>query len=532
MLIPEPFTPVVLSGSILANLATDILKHHAQSLDDTLAGRMLKRAGLIEPNFEDRLRDTLVKSLQHYFETYPQYRLTAITAFFQDPDVARQIGGYILDRQVINQAQIEQALERHLGQDVTSLLLSQRELDLNRIIPDFLACYRQVLNQQLTIPQMSILLEVVELKGSLLEEIRASEVRLTALIETLMQKLSSEVLQATYQAEQQKLTRQMVGEMAGVGLVQLDQAMQTIEARLRPRPALFDNGLCRGQPLRPKPEQYFVAHSLSPNTLADWRQALTEALAYAGGTAQPLQPYFAGDALLGGFRLCAISEQICASRFSLFLLPPSQDRNVYLELGIAIGLGAPFFLIQHYQADIPPVLAGLGRYTQGGMFRRMRRELPNQVEEYDFGVVHFVADLPPAGSRSSYLVAPGEIIEDEDFEASLTKTIGRAYPHLTAVSLSDPANIGQAGWALDRLVETIQTARFTIYRVDKNCSPITFLALGLSIGLNRPFLMTHRAGQDVPEDIRGITLYQFPNFVTLSREFIARHQPFFDRYAS
>ena len=92
MVILEPFTPVALTAGILANLATDILKHHAQALDGTLAGRMLKRAGLIEPNFHDRLHDTLVNALELYFKTHPDYRLSGVMSFFHDPKASRLIG--------------------------------------------------------------------------------------------------------------------------------------------------------------------------------------------------------------------------------------------------------------------------------------------------------------------------------------------------------------------------------------------------------------------------------------------------------
>jgi hypothetical protein len=100
MPIPGSFTPAALSASVVTNIANDILRHHAQALEGTLAGRMLKSAGLIEPDFGDRLREALSKALNLYFETHPQYQLSGITTFFPDPAVARQIVGYILDRKL------------------------------------------------------------------------------------------------------------------------------------------------------------------------------------------------------------------------------------------------------------------------------------------------------------------------------------------------------------------------------------------------------------------------------------------------
>lgn len=534
MPIPEPFTPAALTAGILTNIAADILEHHAQALEGTLVGRMLKWAGLIEPNFDDRLRDTLSKALGLYFETRPDYKLSGIKAFFRDPAVARQIGSYILDRKPIDQDEIQEALDRHLGSDaVTKVLLEQRGLQTERIVPDFLECYRRVLNQQLTVPQLGILLEALDQTDTLVAEIQASEARLKDYIaELLGNKLSPEAQSAAYQAGQRELAARMTEEMDAAGLIQPDQAIETIRTRLEPLPALFAKGLCKGRLLRIAADEYFVSHGFDPDTLVDWRQTLAETLAHAAGAAEPLKPYFPGDTLLGGFRLCGISEKLCATRFSVFLLPPSQDRNVYLELGIAIGLRAPFFLIQHYEADIPPVLEGLGRYTRGGLFRTMRRELAGQVEEYDFGVVRFVADLPTAGSQPKYLFVPGGLIEDEDFVYAATEAIESAYSHLKAIALTEQlGTISESGWVLEQLVEAVQTTSFGIYRVDQACSPTTFLALGISIGLNRPFLMVHRAGREVPLDIRGMGVYQFPNFVTLRQQFVQRHQSFFERHA-
>lgn len=330
----------------------------------------------------------------------------------------------------------------------------------------------------------------------------------------------------------QQLAIALTEEMGASGLDNSDQFLQAIQARLQPTPPLFREGLCKGRLLSPKPNQYFVSHGFSPDLLADWRQALEEGLAQTSDDRSTLQPYFSGDTMLGGFRLCGVCEQLFTSRFSMFLLPPSQDRNVYLELGIAIGLGAPFFLIQHYEAKIPEVLEGLSRYAKGGLFRTMRRELAGQIEEYDFGVVHFIADLPQIGSQPKYLVAAGELIDDEDFEGSIMDALQSSFSHLEAVSLTDQLkNAKTSGWVLNQLVQSIQMSRFAIYRVDEDCLPTTFLALGISIGLNRPFLMVHRTNRDVPLDLRGMGMYQFSNFVALQREIIARHQEFFNRYA-
>jgi len=533
MRIPDPLTPIAITAGIITNMTYDILKHRAQDFEGTLVGQMLKWAGLIEPNFEDRLQNTLSKALRLYFKEHPKYALSGIEAFFRDPVVARQIGNYILDRQPLDQNQIQQAFDQHLGDHALArVLIQQRGLAPESIIPDFLECYHRVLSEQLSVPQMSILLEVLTQTKTLVDQIRTSEERLKDYIHGLLEsKLSPQTLQAIYRSGQQELARNLTEAMDTVGLVKPDQATQIIQKRFQSIPTLFANGLCKGRFLRISTDQYFVSHGFDTNTLADWRQTLTETLAHASSSEQQLKPHFSGDTLLGGFRLCGICEKLYATRFSVFLLPPSQDRNVYLELGIAIGLGAPFFLIQHYKASIPPILEGLSRYTKGGLFRTMRRELAGQIEEYDFGVVYFTKNFPAPGSQPKYLIAAGELPEDEDFDGSVKEGIGSSYSYLEAISLSERlGSTHGSSWMLEHLFEAIQTSRFAIFRVDETCSPITFLALGISIGINRPFLMVHEAGRAIPLDLQGIGMYKFLNFGTLQQEIVSKHRSFFEEY--
>jgi hypothetical protein len=533
MLIPEPINSI--ASSILTNIASDIVENHMTDLENTFAGRLLKWSGLVQPDFNDRLRETLKKTLQLFFQTYPQYNLSGIEDFFRDPTVARQIGDYILDRQPIDEQQIEQALAHHLLNDPTTVfLMRQRKVVPQRIIPDFLECYRRVLNMHLSVAETSLLLEVLDQSDHVIGEIRASETRMkTFLDELLRTKLSPQALQAASQTNREQGTIDLIQEMEQAKLVQPNEALQTIQKRLQSLPTLFIDGLCKGRVMRPTPHEYFVSHSFPADTLVDWRKTLANALAKASKTSEQLTPYFHGDTLVGGYRLCGICEKLYATRFSIFLLPPSQDRNVYLELGIALGLGMPFLLIQPHGTDIPLVLTGLNRYVTNGSLRTLRQELPSKIgkiEEYDFGVVHVNKNLPPAGQQSTYVIAAGNLIDDLDMEYAISTPMQKTYPRLEALSLRQQAEESGSTWMLEQLIDIIQQARFAIYRINESSSPTTFLAVGISIALNRPFLMIKDARSEVPVDLRGIGLYEFPNFTSLEREFVTRHQAFLNRY--
>lgn len=526
-----------LSSTILMNIASDIVEYHAIDLEQTFAGRLLKWGGLIQPDFNDRLHDTLKKSLQLFFQTYPQYNLTGIGAFFSDQVIARQIGDYILNRTPIDEYQVQQALNRHLLQDpVTILLMRQRKLNQGDIIPDFLKCYRRVLSSQLSIPEMGLLFELLDQNDRVLDEMKTSEVRMrTYFAELLRTTLSPTALNAAFQAGQQQGAEDLLYEMETLRLAQPDETMRTIEKRFHPLPPFFTEGLCRGCRLKANPYEYFVSHGFPSEILLDWRRILSETLTQASQTSQALVPSFLGDTLTSGFRLCTICEKLYTTRFSLFLLPLSQDRNVYLELGIAIGLGVPFLLIQPKGTTIPPILEGLNKYVTNGVFRTMRQELTEKIgkiEEYDYGVVRAIHDGDTLKEQpQKFFIAAGDLSDTADFAWSITSSVKRIYGHLEATSLSEAVETASTSWMLDQLASTIQTARFAIYRVDEDASPTTFLALGISIALHRPFLMVRRTGSEIPLDLRGIGLYQFPNFVTLERDFVTRHQPFFDKYA-
>lgn len=526
------FMTSTLAPGVLTNIATAILIYHAQFFEDTVAGRMLKWAGLIEPNLYDRLQELVLKALNLYLNQYPERDLLGLDCFFLDPEVSKEVGSYILERKSIDWDIVQQAFNRQLNNNQNTIKqIENQSLNFKQIIEDFIECYRQVLREQLSLPQVVILLELLNSNENMIAEFRASEQRIQEYIAQLQSnQLSSRNLNHAYRNGQKQLAHNLTEEMDTIGLLKPDQALQVIRARLDPTPELFDIGMCRGRQLSANPNEYFVSHGFNSVLLADWRNTLEEALAQTNEQSEVLQPYFSGDSLLGGFRLCGLCEKLHTTRFSMFLLPPSQDRNVYLELGIAIGLGTPFFLVQHYEADIPKILDGLTRYTKGGLFRTMRRELGNQIEEYDFGVVRFTVDLPPADSQTKYLIAAGELIEDEDFEGSIIDSIRQNYPHLEPKSLTEQLGNSSSGWMLEQLIELIRTSHFAIYRIDEECSPTTFLALGVSIGLNRPFLMINRTNREVPVDLRGMGIYQFPNFVTLEKEIISRHQSFFARY--
>ncbi len=521
MAIPEPFTPVALTAGIVANLATDILKHHAQALDGTLAGRMLKRAGLIEPNFHDRMRDTLAGALELYFKTHPEYKLSGVMSFFRDPKAGRLVGGYILDRKLIDEAELDEALKVHFGAEpITVILMQQQRLDPKRIMPDFLDCYRRVLNEQLGVPQIALLLAMLDQTDASIAEIRGSEERVTTLVEQVQRQLAAQQQAVKGMSEDLQAIKQHLG---------MDRPQAAIAREINaalaasPRGAMFETGgLCSGYLLRAMPERYFVAQEFSP-AREDLRGALAEAL--AGFNVQPL---CADDTYAEGHILCKISALIQSTPFGVFQLTASQNRNVYLELGIAIGLGRPFVLVKEKDAEVSSLAHGLDYYGISS-YLELRYELGTKVKPFLAEIAAYRPQtLPPAGSQRTAVIAHGDL-DVIDFCVPMAKMLHAR--GLTPVILGDPTGklsrylelekvtcriVGPESsdrTRLDATVAAIQAARFGVYRIEKVASADTFLALGISMGLGRPGALLHKTGLDqLPSDVRGLRTLSYSSY--------------------
>jgi hypothetical protein len=536
MPVPEPFTVAALSAGVLTDIAADILKHHAKTLEGTLVGRMLKWAGLIEPNFDDRLCDMLCKALELYFKMYPQHALTGIKAFFRDPAIAGQIGGYILDRKPIDQGEIHQALDRHLGSDViTRALIEKRGLWPGDIIPNFLRCYRRVLSEQLGVPQMTLLLEIVDQTDTVIEEMKAGERRLKAIVQQVADRADTQAgLLERIAADQQAIKRHLGLDRSQTAIV--EEIKVALDAA--PRGAMFElGGLCSGYLLQPMPDRYFVAQEFSSGR-DDLRGALATALAEFG-----VQPVCADDFMWSGHILCKMSALIQSTPFGVYQLTTGQNRNVYLELGIAIGLGRPFVLVKDKNAEVSLLAQGL-EYHAIDSYLELRYELGQKVRPFMANIAAYRPQvLPPAGSQRTVVIAHGDL-DVIDFCVPIAKMI--AEYGLTPVILDDPTGklerylnlegvpyhiIGGTGRTrLDETVVAIQAARLGVYRIERICVPDTFLALGVSMGLNRPGLLIHKVGDDPPSDVKGLSALKFTAYTGLKQSFSERFGHLLRRY--
>ncbi len=186
MTIPDPLTPIVITGGIITNIATDILKHYAARLEGSLAGKILKHSGLLPKNFDDKFGEVLNETLKTLFDRFPEYRVTGIIEFIKDRQFSEQLLSYLLDRKNIDNHAIQEAFATKISSDpYTVIILNRRGIDAQIILQSFFVCYREVLLKHMELPQVFVMLEIFKQTEILVEEIKASEGRLKEYVKEL-----------------------------------------------------------------------------------------------------------------------------------------------------------------------------------------------------------------------------------------------------------------------------------------------------------------------------------------------------------
>jgi hypothetical protein len=315
-------------------------------------------------------------------------------------------------------------------------------------------------------------------------------------------------------------------------LLRIDKPRDTINNELadslkKPN-ALFSNkGPCGSIQLEPYPDRYFIAQEFNDNR-DDLRKSLEAALERFGYISIVASDFFVSEKLI-----CKIAALIQGTPFGVYQLTTSQNRNVYLELGIAIGLGRPFILVKDKDAEVAKIVSDI-EYYQINNYLDVQYELGNLLEKYMASIAKFVPkESNPTDTNNNCVIFHGDA-ENVDITVTLAnyvKNIGFVpvilgkFQEKLANYLRDVANVEPKFLeSRDQIVEAIQTSRFGIYRVQASASADNFVALGVSIALNKPFFPIRRVGKDVPSDLSYLSPLEYVGFTDLERKLILQFQ--------
>lgn len=296
--------------------------------------------------------------------------------------------------------------------------------------------------------------------------------------------------------------------------------------------------------------QCFIGHEFRQK---DLRVKLERALQRLG-----LHAYFADKEVTGEFILTKICKKILITRASIVDLTTARP-NVYFELGVAIGLNKPVFIVLKHGATVPPLLENFVklRFTH---YAKLEEDLTVQVPGWlEQSIEHhllynthcqFVNVLCPDRQRIApqrrYLVidqiegvdetGQPTLTHDPDLRAELPVALDRF--HFTPDFLGDVPL--QDTFRLCDYCRTLRVSDFALCHLTRYSSANVYLLLGLVTGLNVPsLLMMHeehdKNGQllfEIPTMLRGLDAFYYEHSVDIGERLGDEVEGFLNRQKS
>jgi nucleoside 2-deoxyribosyltransferase len=262
-----------------------------------------------------------------------------------------------------------------------------------------------------------------------------------------------------------------------------------------------------------------------------------------------LQPYFADKEIESGFILHKVCKKILVCRASIVDLTRANP-NVYFELGVAIGLNKPVFIMLQDGATVPPLLESFVklRFTS---YRALEEELAQQVPGWlEHSIEHQMLynthchfldvrcqDRTTTAPQRQYLVIdqiakPGsdgriELQHDQDMCNELKPALERFHftpVFLDSVPLSD-------SYRLCDYCRSLRQSDFALCHLTHRTTPNTYLLLGLvtGIGLDSLLLVKNEQGFTVPTMLHGLDSFRYNDYVDIGERLADQVDGFLNR---
>lgn len=286
--------------------------------------------------------------------------------------------------------------------------------------------------------------------------------------------------------------------------------------------SLFANdGLCRTIQLTTYPDKYFVAQEFNDNK-DDLRKSIDVALKKFNFISIAANDFYSQSTII-----CKIAALIQGTPFGVYQLTPTQNRNVYLELGIAFGMEKPFILVKDKNANPAKIVRDIEYYPINS-YLSMQYELGNLLENHIASIGRFQSKNSPIESSNKDVVIYHGDVEDVDITATVVKVfkelgfnpviLGTRQEDLTSVLKSYMNLEPRFMETRDQITEAIQTSRLGVFRIHKSASADNFFALGYSIGKNKPTLTIKSVSEEPPSDLLHLSPLSYKGFQHLENQ--------------
>ncbi len=281
------------------------------------------------------------------------------------------------------------------------------------------------------------------------------------------------------------------------------------------------NGTCGNITPVVYPDHYFLAQRFDGKK-EDMRKALQDAFA------KFKLEVFTVDREIGGFLLCNIAALIMGTAFGVYHINKEQKPNIYIELGISVGLRKPFVLVKDWDADIADILSFIHYYEMNNYFS-LSEEFGDLANNYITRIGYVDETLIPRVSSETQdvCISLGNL-EAADVGITLVKQVIKyGYQPVflgnkdeTLVRFLEQKDIKPIfHQTLQETAKAIASSKFGIYRVDASASSSSFVNLGIAIGLNRPIYLINNTREDPPSDLSIFQSLKFKGITNLDELF-------------
>lgn len=279
------------------------------------------------------------------------------------------------------------------------------------------------------------------------------------------------------------------------------------------------NGICSNISPVILPDRYFLAQRFDGKR-EDMRKALQDAFAKFNLGVLTV------DREIGGFLLCNIAALIMGTTFGVYHINKEQKPNIYIELGISVGLRKPFVLVKDRDAGMADILSFIHYYEMNNYFS-LSEEFGDLANDY-ITRIGYVDDtlIPKASSETQNACISLGNLEVADVGITLVKEVTKhGYQPVflgnkdeTLVRFMEQKGIKPIFYqTLQETAKAIASSRFGIYRVDASASSSSFVNLGIAIGLNRPIYLVNNARENPPTDLSIFQSLKFEGITDLGR---------------
>jgi hypothetical protein len=248
--------------------------------------------------------------------------------------------------------------------------------------------------------------------------------------------------------------------------------------------------------LQYRAESYFLGHEFTPERMSGLRKGIREVF-----DPYDLRP-LTSDTKVGADvlfeRICVL---IAESAFCIFDLPNNKNPNVYLELGIAIGMQRPLLLTKYAGATPTPLISSL-YYIGFEKFTGVGDGLPGGAEWEIGRAVHIKEEMNPEESSGVCVIYTGED-GPNTYRDGLKDAICSACKKSGLPAILDLGWRSEPGPMLYQTIARIQEASVAVFNIDKTMPDDNFLALGIALSLGKKCILICKSDKEVPSDLNG-----------------------------